>query len=80
MPGHSLGFGNLDLGDFLDLAVADARRADLQTLAPAIDDRADALQVDVPTTLGQIVSVAHPITKLGAAPTHVAYFCHKALV
>jgi len=55
MPGHSLGFGNLDLGDFLDLAVADARRADLQTLAPTIDDCADALQVDVPTTLSQIV-------------------------
>jgi len=34
------------------------------------------LQIDIPTPLRQIVSMAHPVTELGAAPANITHFRH----
>lgn len=59
-----------------DFAIPDTRRADLYLLRPAIDYRADILQVDIPTPLGDVVGVAHPVTELGTATAEFTYLRH----
>jgi hypothetical protein len=67
----------VDLGDLLDFAGTDAGRADPDPPARAIDQGADALQVQVPAALRDIVGVADPVTELGPATAYFASLCHK---
>ena len=72
------GIGRIgELRDLLNLTVADAGRANAHALARPIDKGANALEVDVPPTLGNVVRVADPATELGAAPADFANLCHK---
>jgi hypothetical protein len=64
------------LSRFYDLAVLDARRAGTNPLGSALYYRMHRLQVDIPTPLRQIVSMAHPVTELGAAPANITHFRH----
>ncbi len=61
---------------FHDFAATDTRRADLHMLRRAVDHRADVLQVDVPTPLGDVVGVAHPVTELGTTTAEFTYLRH----
>jgi hypothetical protein len=65
------------LGDFLDFAGADTGCADAQPLAGAVDERANGLQVHVPTTFSDIMCVADAVAELGTAATNFANFRHK---
>jgi hypothetical protein len=65
------------LSDLLDFAGTDARRANAKAAAGAVHQRANRLQVQVPTALRQIVGVADAVTELGTAATDLANFCHK---
>jgi hypothetical protein len=67
---------NETLSRFYDLAVFNARRAGANPLGSALHYRVDRLQIDIPTPLRQIVSMAHPVTKLGAAPANITNFRH----
>jgi hypothetical protein len=67
----------LSLRDLLDLAIADAGRANTHATSGAVDEGANTLQIQVPTTLGDIVRVADPATELGTAPANFANLCHK---
>ena len=58
-----------ELGDLLDFAVPDARRADADPLAGTLYQSAHRLEIDVPATLGDVMSVADAVAKLGAAAT-----------
>ena len=66
-----------ELRDFLDFAVPNARRADSQPFASAFDQGADRLEVDVPATLGDVMSVADAVAELRPATTYFANLCHK---
>jgi len=57
------------LRNLLDFAVPDARRADPDTLAGALDESAHGLKIDIPATLGNVMCVADAIPKLRAAAT-----------
>ena len=59
----------LELRDLLNFIVADARRADPQPFARAVHQRANRLEVDVPATLGDVVSVADAVPEGRAATT-----------
>ena len=61
---------------FFDFAVLDARRANANPLRCALHHRMDRLQIDIPTPLRQIVSVAHPVTELGTAPANITHLRH----
>jgi hypothetical protein len=68
------------LGGLLDLTAPDARRADPNAPARAVDHRMNALQIHVPAPLGHIVSMADPIAELRTAPTNVAHLGHRSKV
>ena len=61
--------GAAGLRDLLDFAVPDARRADPDALACALDQSAHRLKIDIPATLGDVMCVADTIPKLRAAAT-----------
>jgi hypothetical protein len=65
------------LRDLLDFAVTDAGRANTNATAGSVDEGANTLKIQVPTTLGDIVRVADPATELGTAPANFANLCHK---
>src|ERR1700686_2999883 len=65
------------LGDLLDLAIADAGRADLHPATRAFHQSANRLQVDVPAPLRHIVGVADPVAELRPPPAYFANSCHK---
>jgi hypothetical protein len=65
------------LRDLLDFAVPNARGADPEPLAGAVDEGPNGLQVHVPAAFGDIVGVADAVPELGAAATNFAYFRHK---
>jgi hypothetical protein len=69
-------FGN-GLRDFLDFTCSNARRADAQPPAGAVHQRADRLQVEIPTPLGHVVGMTDAVAELGAAATDFTYFRHK---
>ena len=76
---HPAGAGNRRkeaLSRFYDLAVFNARRAGANPLGSALHHRMHRLQIDIPTPLRQIVSMAHPVTELGAAPANITHFRH----
>ena len=64
------------LSRFYDLAVLNARCAGANPLGSALHDRMHRLQIDIPAPLRQIVSMAHPVTELGAAPANITHFRH----
>ncbi len=66
-----------ELRYLLDFAVPDARRADPDTLASALDQSAYRLKIDIPAALGDVVRVADAVPKLRAAVTNFANLCHK---
>ena len=69
-------FGGL-LSDFLNFAVPNARRADLQPFAGAVDEGALRLEIDIPAALGDVMSVADTVAKLRPATAYCANLCHK---
>jgi hypothetical protein len=66
-----------ELGDFLDFTVPNARRADPQPFTGAFHQSADRLEIDVPPTLGDVMSVADAVAELRPATTYFANLCHK---
>jgi hypothetical protein len=66
------------LRDFLYFAGTDAGRADAKAAPGAIYHCAHCLQVQIPTALGDIMSVADAITEHRTAATHFANSCHIA--
>ena len=64
----------------MDLVVANAGGANANPPRGAIDDRANALQVDVPAPVGHIVGVTDLMPELRATPTYIAYFCHSVIL
>ena len=64
------------LSRFFDFAVLNAGRADANPLGCALHNRVHRLQIDIPTPLRQIVSMAHPVTELGTAPANITHFRH----
>ena len=72
--------GLRELGDFLNFTVSNARRADLQPFAGAFDEGADGLKIDIPTALGDVMSVADTVAELGAATAYIANLCHKTKI
>ena len=63
----------------LQLPASQAGRANPNSLARAVYDRADGAQVHVPTPLRHVVSVADVISKLRSLAAHIAYACHETL-
>ena len=70
----------MGLGDFLNFAVPNARRADLEPFASALDEGAHRLQVDIPAALGDVMSVADTVAKLRPATAYCANLCHKTRI
>jgi hypothetical protein len=64
------------LSRFFDFAVLNARRARANALGRALHHGVHRLQINIPTPLRQIVSMAHPVTELGAAPANITHFRH----
>ena len=56
----------LVLDDLFDGAGADAAGADVSTLYFAVFFETDLLQIGQPPVTGQVVSMAHPVSVLGA--------------
>ena len=75
--GRSTAGRTLSAGCFLDLTVADAGSADTDTLAGTLDESMNSLQIEIPTTLGDIVSMAHAMPKLRSPTAHFTNFCHR---
>ena len=59
-----------------DFAIAYTRSANLNSLAGAVYQGADTLQVQIPTALGYVVRVADPVAKLRPSSAHFTYFRH----
>jgi hypothetical protein len=66
-----------ELRDFLDFTVPNARRADPHPFASAFDQGTDRLEIDIPATLGNVMSVADAVAELRPATTYFANLCHK---
>ena len=66
-----------NLRDFLDFPVPNARRADAHSFAGAFNQGADRLEIDIPATLGDVMSVADAVAELRPATTYFANLCHK---
>jgi hypothetical protein len=64
------------LSGLLYLSRADAGSANAQALGGAIDERVHRLQIQIPTPLAEVVSVANAVAKLRAAPAYIANSCH----
>ena len=67
----------MDSSRLLNFAALDAVRADLHALGRAFYQSANALQVDVPASLGDIVSVADSIAELRTAATEFTGLRHE---
>jgi hypothetical protein len=65
---------------FLNLARTNARRANPQTPACAIYQRAHLLQVQIPAALGDIVGMTDAVPELRTSAAYLANSCHKPLV
>ena len=61
----------------MHFAVADARGANANTLAGALYQRMNCLQIEIPPTLGDIVGVTDSMPELRPAATDFTNFCHK---
>jgi len=68
---------SVELRDFLDLTVPNARGADPHPFAGAFDQGADRLEIDIPAALGDVMSVADAVAELRPATTYFANLCHK---
>jgi hypothetical protein len=58
----------------LDFAVANAGCADANALASAFDNGVDALQIQIPATLRNVVGVAYFMAELGSAAADITNF------
>jgi hypothetical protein len=67
------------LGDFLDSAAADAGCAGAQTLACAIDEGANGLQIYIPAAIGYVMGVADLMPKLRTLAAHFTNSCHLTM-
>lgn len=66
-----------DLRYLLNFTCADAGRANPDTLAGAVNQRTNRLQVQIPPAVGHIVGMADPMSELRPAPANITNFCHK---
>jgi hypothetical protein len=69
-----------ELGDFLDFTVPNARRADFQAFAGALDEGTHGLKIDIPAAFGDVMSVADTVAELGPATAYIANLCHKTKI
>lgn len=67
----------MPLRGFLNLAAFDAGRANTDAFSGAVHQRANRLQIEVPSPFGDIVRVADSISELGASPANFAHFRHN---
>ena len=67
-PAMKLSFGNF--------AATDTSGANAEPHVPAIHDRPNALQIDIPSPSAHIVSVTDFISKLRTLAAYFANFCH----
>lgn len=65
------------LRDLLNLAIADAGSTNTHTLAGALHQGPNRLQIQIPTTLRDIVRVANAVPKPGPAPANFTNLSHK---
>jgi hypothetical protein len=65
------------LGGLLNFSVPDASGTDTQTPGGALHHGPDGLQVHIPATLRDIMSVADAVSELWAAATDFTFFGHK---
>ena len=61
-----------------DLPRLDAARAHVDPLGGTVDERAHALDVGIPTSLGATVAVADAVAEGGVLAAHLAHGCHDA--
>ena len=66
-----------DLRGLLDFSALDAGRADANALGRALNHRMYRLQIQIPTTLGQVVGVADTVSEPRAALTDFTHFRHR---
>jgi hypothetical protein len=59
-----------------DFAAAQARRADADPLALAVDLGVHRAQVDVPASLGDVVGVADAVSRLRLLAADITLLCH----
>jgi hypothetical protein len=64
----------------LHFTVANARRADTDTLAGAFNDGVDALQVQIPTAVRLVIRVAYSMAKLRPAAAQFTVLRHDTLL
>jgi len=62
---------------FNNFSRADAGRADSKFLVTPVYYRADAAQVGIPATPGEIVSMAHPIPVMWTFTAEFTHQCHS---
>jgi hypothetical protein len=65
------------LSGFLNLTGANARRANANPAARAVDQRSNRLQIQIPPAIRNVVSVADPVSELRPAAAYFANSCHK---
>jgi hypothetical protein len=67
-------------GGFDDFACADARGTHAQGFAGAVDNRMNALEIGVPPSPGDVVSVAHVVSVRRAFAANFAFTRHQKLL
>jgi hypothetical protein len=67
-------------GGFGDFAGADARRAHAQGFAGAVDNRMNALEIGIPPSPGDVVSVAHVVSVGRTFAANFAFTRHQKLL
>ena len=66
-----------ELCDLLDFSGPNAGGAYAQAPSSSVHERTNRLQVQIPTTLGHVMSVTDAVAELGSAAANIAYFRHK---
>ena len=65
------------LRDFLNFTVPNAGRADPHPLAGAFNQGPHRLQIDIPPTFGDVMSVTDAVAELRPATANLTNLCHK---
>lgn len=58
----------------------DASSADACSFMGSVDDSPNSLKIGVPTPLGNVVGMAHIVSKQGALPANITACCHDDLL
>ena len=58
----------------------DASGTDTRSLVGSIDDGANPLEIGIPSPLGDVMSMAHVVTKQGTFSANITACCHDDLL